>query len=649
MAKMTREQFAALVRRFEEQAERNPSGYRTRVGLFAALGYGFILLLLLFTLAVIGLLVILLIKGVVNAAILKFLVIFGALALIVLRALWVTFDRPEGIPLTRDIAPRVFETVDRMTDELQAPRFHHILLTDDFNAGVTQCPRFGVFGWPVNYLCLGLPLMQALSPEQFEAILAHELGHQRGGHGRFGGWIYRVAATWSRLLAQIENGASSGNIIYLFFRWYAPKFEAYSFALRRADEYEADACAARLTSPRTAADALCMLPVQGQKLSEGYWGPLFKSVTQQSTPPANPYSGLMSFLRDGTGIGHAPSDAGGLATATVPAVSPERALAEAMREETGHTDTHPALRDRLRALKQEPRLPEPPVETAAAHFLGASLPQFTAELDRQWRENVEPVWRAKHEAAQQQKALLADLKAERGEMLTTEERWRRADWTEDFVGEEAALPLFQELTDDPELGIGANLAMGRILIQRDDPEGIRYLEAARQRDGRLTLPILGLLHDYYRRIGEDARAKAIYAEGMRHADKEDDAAAERAAVGNSKTRYLPHELPAETVAQLRAALAEIGDVAEVFVVRKEVQHFPERPLYIVGFTLTHMWRRTNATKDYQAVSEPMVNLLTSVVPPGAEFLVVPLNVSEFQWLTKRMKKVPDALVYKKSR
>ena len=34
---------------------------------------------------------------------------------------------------------------------------------------------------------------------------------------------------------------------------------------------------------------------------------------------------------------------------------------------------------------------------------------------------------------------------------------------------------------------------------------------------------------------------------------------------------------------------------------------------------------------------------------GAEFLVVPLNASEFQWLTKRMKKIPDAPVYKKAR
>jgi Zn-dependent protease with chaperone function len=649
MAKTTREEFAALVQRFEEQAERDPASYRTRVGLFAALGYGFILLLLVVTLGVFGLLVLALVNGTrIGGLGIKLLIVLGIFAFALLRALWVRFDRPEGIPLTRQNAPRVFETVDRMTDALQAPRFHHILLTDDFNAFVAQRPRFGVFGWPVNYLCLGLPLMQALSPEQFEAVLAHELGHQRGGHGRFGGWIYRVNATWAQLLERTENHGT-GNFLHSFFEWYAPRFAAYSFALRRADEYEADACAARLTSPRAAADALCLLPVQGKAVSEDYWAPINKAVLQQSVPPATPYTGLMSFLRSGGASHTIPSDTEGATSAT--ALNPERTLAEAMREETGHSDTHPALRDRLRALKQEPRIPPLPQETAAEHFLGESISVFTAELDREWREKIEPFWRVRYEEAQQQKAQLAELnrKFDSGVPLTSEERWKRADWTEDFVGEDAALPLFQELTEDTEYRVGANLSLGRILLQRDDPEGIRYLETARALDQRVALPVLSLLHDYYKRTGDDEKVKAINVEGTQQADMEVDAAVERSTIGNANTRYFSHGLPAETLAKMQNVFAELPDLAHVYIARKEVMLFPERPLFVLAFTLTQEWRRVNAAKDNETIADQLVEGLGPLFPEAGEFLVVPLTNSGIEWFHGPIKRVPESLVYTKAR
>jgi hypothetical protein len=322
-----------------------------------------------------------------------------------------------------------------------------------------------------------------------------------------------------------------------------------------------------------------------------------------------------------------------------------------MREETGHTDTHPALRDRLRALQQEPRIPEPPQETAAEHFLGGSISGFTAEMDRAWREKVEPFWRARYEEAQQQKAQLAELnrKFDSGTPLTSEERWKRADWTEDFVGEDAALPLFQELTEDKEYGVGANLSLGRILLQRDDPEGIRYLEAARALDQRAALPVLSLLHDYYKRTGDDEKVKAINAEGTQQVDMEVDAAEERSTIGNANTRYFSHGLPTATLGKMQNVFAELPDLAQVYIARKEVMLFPERPLFVLAFTLTHEWRRVNAAKDNEAIAEQLVEQLGPLFPDAGEFLVVPLTNSGVEWFHGPIKRVPESLVYTKAR
>jgi len=127
------------------------------------------------------------------------------LAYAILRALWVRFPRPDGVAVTRAQAPALFTMVEELRRKLACPRFHHVLLTAEWNAAVAQRPRLGPFGWYENYLQLGLPLMTGLSLDEFRAVLAHELGHLSRNHGRFGSWIYRIRATWGRLLESLHQ------------------------------------------------------------------------------------------------------------------------------------------------------------------------------------------------------------------------------------------------------------------------------------------------------------------------------------------------------------------------------------------------------------------------------------------------------------
>ena len=50
-----------------------------------------------------------------------------------------------------------------------------------------------------NYLTVGLPLLLAIDRPRILAVMAHEYGHLRGGHGRFAAWIYRTRLSWARL------------------------------------------------------------------------------------------------------------------------------------------------------------------------------------------------------------------------------------------------------------------------------------------------------------------------------------------------------------------------------------------------------------------------------------------------------------------
>src|SRR5947207_2286838 len=195
--------------------------------------------------------------------------VVGALLLVVLRSLWVRLEPPTGEPLARPEAPAFFARLDRLVAGLHTPRVHRVLVTEDFNAAVMQLPRLGISGWYRNYLLIGLPLMQCLSGPQFEAVLAHELGHLSRGHARLGNWIYRLRRVWMRLdsaLAQrpqLGSGAVRGVL-----HWYVPYFNACSFPLARRNEFEADASSVQLTSADSAAQALTNGSVIGSYLRE---------------------------------------------------------------------------------------------------------------------------------------------------------------------------------------------------------------------------------------------------------------------------------------------------------------------------------------------------------------------------------------------
>jgi hypothetical protein len=90
---MEEKEFVALVDELEGYARQNPGAYKLRVALLAALGYvfllGIVLIVLFLVLAVIYF-------GRINFLVIKILLIPLGLAAIVLRSLWVEFPVPEG-------------------------------------------------------------------------------------------------------------------------------------------------------------------------------------------------------------------------------------------------------------------------------------------------------------------------------------------------------------------------------------------------------------------------------------------------------------------------------------------------------------------------------------------------------------------------
>src|ERR1700751_20839 len=105
---MTQEDFESLVRRLEQEAATNPSGYRRKLGALAFLGYAYIAAALLLLIGGAALIV-WMATSVSHAMLLLGKVGWAFLVLIyvVLRAMWVRLDPPLGRPLTGTECPEL--------------------------------------------------------------------------------------------------------------------------------------------------------------------------------------------------------------------------------------------------------------------------------------------------------------------------------------------------------------------------------------------------------------------------------------------------------------------------------------------------------------------------------------------------------------
>ncbi|MCP5200144.1 MAG: M48 family metalloprotease [Gammaproteobacteria bacterium] len=588
-----REHFERLVERAERLVAASPRAYKLRLALLAALGYGVVFGLLFTLVALVAgslwaavsstVFLILLIKQ-------KLVIVLGLLVFTLVRALWVRFEAPQGYLLTRQRCPTLYAEVDSLAGALGAPRIHRIVLGEDFNAAIAQTPRLGIFGWPRNTLILGLPLLLALSPEQARAVLAHEFGHLSGRHCRFNGWIYRVRVTWDRVMQAFDHSSGFGaGLLRRFFDWYAPSFSAYSFALARANEYEADAIAARLASPAAAAAALARTAVLAPAAQQAYWAPLVARAEHEPEPESSPYAGLARFFAA------PPLDEAALADR----------LASALRVETGHGDTHPALADRLDALDLAVPALDTPATSAAAAWLGATCAAVIADFDQAWLAQNAAAWRQRYAQASEARATLAAIDARAVDTLADGELWQRAALNEHFAAGRDALPLYRDYQARCPGDRDADFAIGRLLLERDDEAGLAALERATDKL-ELVQPACELAWNYLVERGRKSAARAWRDRAERHADLVQAATLERQAVARDD-RLKPPDLSDEARAFLRERLTALDGLQHAWLCEKVVEHLPERPVYVLAFQVRG-WRkreqawyeRINAAVDWPA-------------------------------------------------
>jgi Zn-dependent protease with chaperone function len=627
--------FETLIARLETRARTQPRRYTLSVALVALFGFLILGVAIGFSFLLIGGfagIVVLAVKAgaggalaIVAAKLGKALFLLLIPAWLMLRSTWTMlttrFPAPEGRELTPAEAPVLFARLEDMRTRMQGPRFHRVLLTDEMNAAVVQHPRYGLLGGHVNYLILGLPLLQVMTPDEAMAVVAHEYGHLSGQHNRFGAFIYRLRNAWGQMQAMADSWTDWGSrLIAKLFRWYAPWFNAYTFVLARQNEYEADRASAELVGVAPAASALARVNIAGHFEQGHFWPAVNRRVRHEPQPPAARSQEWLQAWRE----------------QLLPAQQQEF-LELALTRVTDYSDTHPALADRLRALGVDPDALQPPAlagASAAETWLGARLPALQAEFDADWYQQVNEHWQERHQYLQEQQQRLTELRAL--ETPDDEQAWQRINITEELEPDTDLLPLLDALLTRNPQHASALFTRGRVRLDRKDEAGIADLEAVMQLDADATLPACNLIFGFLAERDE-ARAETYRQRWLERNDFEQRRNAELETLDPAKATLAPSDLTAEAHAGFAAVLRDNPKgIKRAWLLRRVIQSDPEAKAYVLAIETT-MWTGEGG-------AQKIVEHLATVPMPEAVH-IVPLSAGTFAKLRKQVKKLKVAPLY----
>ena len=564
-AKASEQRYKALIERLQVQAREAPQAYRSRVMLLAALGYAAIGAVLLVAVGLpVGIVVALLATGrELDPWLLMVLVPQGFFAAMVVRALWLRFGVPSGYRLAPGEAPGLEAEIERLRLAAGAPPLEAVVIDSELNAGAASMPRLlGVLGHH-HYLVIGLPLMRLLDTAELSAVIAHEFGHFRGGHGRFSAWIYRVRISWYRMAEAMAGGGGSMSRLFLkFFAWYVPYFNAYSFVMAREDEFEADAVSARVAGESARVSALIRLAHASQWVERRFWPNMQTRMRAQPQPPVQFNAMFAAALRN------------------LPPIDIPRLLASEARD-NDLTDTHPTLPQRVSAVGAAPALREQAVSAIA--LLGESLSTIERKLDTQWRDDIKTPWASQYAAAESERHRL-DALERRGD-LDPAETLQYAQLIESLRPDIEPLRFYERALACAPDSATAQFKVALLRTEAGDVAGVGQLRQAMSLDAGAIRPAFEKLRGYERdaTLSPDVMA-ALSALRDEFSDRAKSLEAREGVAGDDD--LIAHGLDDATLDGLCETLYGIPQVGQAWLARKRFDLADEPAHYALLVT----WR-----------------------------------------------------------
>jgi len=623
-----RDQFIQLIREQEALAARDPEGYGKKVVRFAWLGYLYVIGVGFLLLAILALLVYAVVfSSGARVLLIKVGIFLVPLVFYIAKSLFVKMEKPDGPRVSREEAPKLWAEVDQIAEACKAPKIDEIVLDMDMNAAAIQVPRFGMLGFYKNYLLLGLPLMIALPKDEMRSVIAHEFGHFSGQHGKMGGWIYRLNTTLMRIRESLAK--HGGTFLFSkFFDWYQPRFDALSFALRRQNEYAADAAASAHAGADAAATALMRVSYLDQVMQKGVWDRITERSKVEPEAPRDAYLSLESQIEEAASK-----------------VDVATRLRRALATKTTYDDTHPSLTDRLLGLDRLPKddqvalaeLSKPVANSAAEEYLGSSLHIFLAQMSAEFNDHWKEGWKEIYQDHQNDRQELARLRDQmQREPLTWEQRSDLAFLTMRLGEPAPALDMFNAMAEERPADALTQFGLGEALLALDDPRGEMHLRDSFRLDMSYVPAATRLIAEFKSRNGNPDDLEELREEYYERMQEAQVIEVERTSL-TVTDRFEPCKVSDQQREQIADQIRKRNDVKRAWLVTKVIPYEMDQRtnILLVEPTKTLLSGADRSQKVIDAVS-------SEVEFPFPVLVYAPPNIKPWE---RRLSEVPGSLLF----
>jgi len=290
-------------------------------------------------------------------------------ALVCYRITQIKPKPPVGLTLAEDKAPELFKLVQRHRNYFKRPVIHRIVITANYELDIVKTPMWALPVWSTNTMLIGLPVLQSLSPQQFECVVARRIGQFSKRYNPLTNWLYQLRSIWQqyRVIYSTQKGLGIEPLKW-FFTAYAPFYTTVSLYAARLDELNADTYAMELFNDEDVlemitADALCRWYLQNQ-----FWPAVYKiaSIETKSLPtPHTKMAPAVHAIKNGEKL--------------------DSLIDKVYKEKPHSRDSMPSLQDRIKNIGHEkPHMEQHTDENAAATYLGTSVKGVIDVIDKLW-------------------------------------------------------------------------------------------------------------------------------------------------------------------------------------------------------------------------------------------------------------------------
>jgi hypothetical protein len=275
------------------------------------------------------------------------------------------------------------------------------------------------------------------------------------------------------------------------------------------------------------------------------------------------------------------------------------------------------------------------------YFLARAPQEFIQSTNSRWKEQLAEKWAERHRfVAKAEKELVTLAEKAAASELSLEECWQRAEYVARTESSTAAIPFLREVLALMPDHAAANFRLGLALLELGDEGGIKHIETALEKDAH-GIPIgCGAISAFLkdRNRGQEARQ---YERCVSNYYQEVELGEYERKKITQNDRFESHGLSPEELEPFQAQLAKFPNLISARLTRKVVEHFPERPMYVLGVIAKHRWYRvSNNRLDQELVDE----LASNVTFPGHTQIVA--MEQNFKWLRRVLRRIEGSEIYR---